>query len=480
MSATDAAGRPGLEAIPPRAWRVLAVTGAAAFMSFLDATIVNIAFPDIESSFRGTPVATLSWVLNAYAIVFAGLLIPAGRIADRIGRRRAFLTGLVLFVGASALCAAAPSAGALVAARALQAVGAAVLTPTSLALVLPEFPLSRRATAVGVWGMAGAVAAATGPSLGGVLVDAAGWRWIFLVNLPVGLAAWAAGRRSLRESRDADARRPDALGSVLVAGAVGLLALGLVEGPDWGWSDPRVLAAFAAAAALLPLSIVRSQRHPAPALDLALFRVRSFAIANAGTLAFGAAFYAMLLCNVLFLTQVWGYSVVKAGLALTPGPLMAAAFAGPAGRLADRFGQRAVAAPGALVYAAGGAMFIAGVGTSPHWVSEWLPATLLTGAGVGLTFPTLGGAAASSLPPARFAVGAAVNATARQLGAVLGVAILIALLGTPSSPSAALAAFQRGWAFVALGGVLAAVAAAGLGRGPVSARLAAAPVPATS
>jgi EmrB/QacA subfamily drug resistance transporter len=466
---------PALEAIPPRAWRVLAVTAAAAFMSFLDATIVNIAFPDIERSFGGTPVATLSWVLNAYAIVFAGLLIPAGRIADRVGRRRAFLTGLLLFVGASALCAAAPSAGALVAARAFQAIGAAVLIPTSLALVLPEFPVSRRATAVGVWGVAGAVAAATGPSLGGVLVDAAGWRWIFLVNLPVGLAAWAMGRRVLHESRDADARRPDAVGSLLVAGAVGLLALGLVEGPEWGWADARVIASFAVAAALLPLSVLRSLRHPAPAIDLTLFRVRSFAVANAGTLAFGAAFYAMLLCNVLFLTQVWGYSVVKAGLALTPGPLMAAAFAGPAGRLADRFGQRAVAAPGALVYAAGGLLFITGVGDSPAWVAEWLPATLLTGAGVGLTFPTLGGAAASSLPPARFAAGAAINATARQLGAVLGVAILIALLGTPASHAAALRAFDRGWAFIAIGGVLAAVAAACLGRGPISARLAAAP-----
>ena len=248
-----------------------------------------------------------------------------------------------------------------------------------------------------------------------------------------------------------------------------------MEGPDWGWTDARVITSFAAAAALLPLSVRRSLRHPAPAIDLGLFRVRSFAVANAGTLAFGAAFYAMLLCNVLFLTQVWGYSVVKAGLALTPGPLTAAAFAGPAGRLADRFGQRAVAVPGALVYATGGLLFITGVGDSPAWVAEWLPATLLTGAGVGLTFPTLGGAAASSLPPASFAAGAAINATARQLGAVLGVAILIAMLGTPGSPTAALRAFDRGWAFIAIGGVLAAVAAAGLGRGPISARLAAAP-----
>jgi MFS family permease len=207
--------------------------------------------------------------------------------------------------------------------------------------------------------------------------------------------------------------------------------------------------------------------------------VRSFAVANGGTLMFASAFYALILGNVLFLTQVWGYSVLKAGFAITPGPLMAALFAGPAGRLADRFGQRAVVFPGGLVYAAGAFLLATQVGIHPDYAGTWLPATMLTGAGVGMTFPTLGGAAASSLPPARFAAGAAVNATARQLGAVLGVAILVALLGTPG-PSGALDAFDRAWTFIAAGGVLAAFAALGLGAGPVAARMRACPQAATS
>src|SRR4051812_13564482 len=217
---------------------VLAVVSAAVFMASLDLFVVNIAFPDIQRDFGGASLASLSWVLNGYTIVFAALLIPLGRAADRLGRRRMFVGGLLLFVASSAAAAAAPSLETLVAARVVQAVGAAALMPTSLALLIAAVPLEKRATAIGIWAATGGIAAATGPPLGGLLVEAS-WRWVFLINLPVGVATAVAATRILRESSDPDhARRPDALGAVLLTAAVAMLALGLVKAPDWGWADP--------------------------------------------------------------------------------------------------------------------------------------------------------------------------------------------------------------------------------------------------
>jgi EmrB/QacA subfamily drug resistance transporter len=450
--------------IMQRKWQVLIVASAGAFMGFLDVTIVNIAFPDIQRAFPGASFAELSWILNAYAIVFAALLVPAGRIADRIGRRRGFVIGLVVFAVASGLCALAPSVEWLVAFRVLQAAGAAFLVPTSLALLLPAFPLAQRATAVGLWGATGAIAAATGPSLGGVLVDVADWRWVFIVNLPLAAITLVAAYRVLTESREpAPSGRPDLIGSLMLTAGIGALALALVKGNEWGWGDARTIVAFAAAAALVPAVIWRSRRVPEPIVEPSLLRVRAFAVANAGTLLFAASFYAMLLANILFLTQVWGWSVLDAGLAVTPGPIMAAVFAGPAGALADRYGQRAVAVPGALLYSSAFAWYLTHVGVHPDYARDLLPGMLAGGAGVGLTFPTLSSAAAAALPPARFATGSAVLGMTRQIGAVLGVALLVVVLGTPDRADP-VAAFDNAWALMLAGGALTAVAAAALGR----------------
>jgi MFS family permease len=214
-----------------RKWQVLLVTSVAVFMSFLDVTIVNIAFPDIRASFGDASLAGLSWILSAYNIVFAALLVPAGRLADRVGRKRTFVAGVVTFLAASVAAGLAPSVEVLVGARVVQAAGAAALVPTSLALLLPEFPLAQRATATGIWGATGAVAAAVGPSLGGMLVDAAGWRWVFFVNLAIGLPALVPARRLLRETREpSGGPLPDGAGVALLIAGVGLLALGIVKG----------------------------------------------------------------------------------------------------------------------------------------------------------------------------------------------------------------------------------------------------------
>jgi EmrB/QacA subfamily drug resistance transporter len=452
-----------------RRWKVLLVTAVAVFMSFLDVTIVNIAFPDIRASFPDSSLSRLSWILNAYAIVFAAALVPAGRLADRFGRRRFFFLGTFVFLAASVLCGAAGSVEMLIAGRAVQAIGGAMLVPASLGLLLPEFPLERRATATALWGATGAVAAAAGPSLGGVLVDWQGWRAVFFVNLLIGIPALVPARRLLRESREPQTVFPDALGSLMLAAGVGALALGIVKGPEWGWSSGRVLGSFAAGALLLAAFVLRSARHRAPVFELSLFRVRSFAVANAGGFVFAFGFYALLLCNVLFLTGVWGYSILRAGVALTPGPLMAALFAPIGGRLSDRFGQRVVAVPGSLLFACGALLFALGTGAEPAYLTEFLPANVLGGAGIGLTFAGFGSAAVAELPRNRYSTGGAISNCTRQIGGVLGVSTLIVVLGTPSAGDA-LHVFHRAWAFIAFSGLVAAVLGLALGR--VRARIA--------
>ena len=446
-----------------RRWKVLMVTSIAAFMGFLDVTIVNIAFPDMRSSFAGVSLAHLSWVLNAYNVLFAATLVPAGRLADRFGRRRFFLAGIVLFLAASTVCGLAWNVDVLIAARAVQAVGGAILVPTSLGLVLPEFPLERRATATALWGATGAVAAATGPSLGGLLVDWQSWRWVFFVNLFIGVPALIPARRLLRENRDETASIPDPLGAVLLVAAVGALSLAIVEGPSWGWSSGRVIAAFVVSALLAPIFIARSARHRAPVFELALFRVRSFAVANAGVFVFSAGFYALLLCNVLFLTGVWHYSVLRAGVALTPGPLMAALSAPIGGRLSDRFGQRVVAVPGGFFFAGGVLFFLLVTGTGHAYASHFLPGMMLTGIGVGLSFSGISSAAVAELPHARFATGSAISSTSRQIGAVVGIAVLIAILGSRRSGSP-LTAFHHAWLMMAVTGGASGLIATALGR----------------
>jgi NTE family protein len=448
-----------------RPWKILLVTSVAVFMSFLDATIVNIAFPDIGRSFPDASLGDLSWIPNAYNIVFAALLVPAGKVADIVGRRKMFFVGLWTFLAASVLCAFAPSVELLIAARVLQAVGGAIVVPTSLGLMLPEFPAEKRATATSIWGATGAVAAATGPSLGGVLVDLTSWRWVFLVNLLIGIPAVFPARRLLVERRDEAAWRalPDALGVVLLTAAVGLLSLGIVKGPDWNWDD-RVIASVAAGAVLMVAFFLRSRSHAAPVIELSLFRIRSFAVASTAVFVFSVAFYALLLNNVLFLTQVWDYSVLKAGFAVTAGPLTAAVFSVIGGRLSDAYGQRVVAVPGGLIFAAGALLLSVMPGAEPNYWGHIFPAMVVTGAGVGLSFASLSSAAVAELPPLRFSTGSAVSACFRQLGAVLGISLLVAVLGTPTSPAAALDAFHHAWALMAAGGLGAALIAVGLGR----------------
>jgi EmrB/QacA subfamily drug resistance transporter len=426
------------------------ITALGAFVASLDLSIVNVAFPAIHKSFSGSTQANLAWVLTGYSIVFGSLLVTGGRTGDRLGRRKTFFAGLTVFAVGSALCGLAPSVTLLVAGRVLQGAGAAFAVPSSLGLLLAAYPGERRSQMVALWGGIGALAVATGPSLGALLVTEWGWRLVFYVNVPICIFAVVVGRLVLVEAERPAAvpGRSDYLGVVMLSAGLAGIVLGVSEGGTWGWSDPRTLVGLVVGLALLPLFVRRSARHANPVLDVSLFRSRTLLLADIATVVYSTGFFALLLGNILFLTGVWDWSILRAGLAITPGPLVVAVVAGPAGRLAHRIGFRPVLLAGTTIFACSLGWYATRVGAHPHYVTEWLPATLTGGLGIALTFPVISAAAVASLPPGRLAVGSALNQTARQIGGALGIAILVAILGPAAGPSA-LHVFHHLWTFEA-------------------------------
>jgi len=413
---------------------IVGVLALAVFMSSLDLFIVNLAFPYIGRDYPGTSLASLSWVLNAYTIVFAAVLVPAGRWADRVGRRRIFVTGLIGFIAGSALCGVSPGVPELIAARVIQAAGAGLMVPASLSLLLASVPLSGRAKAIGTWAAFGALGAALGPVIGGGLVQLS-WRWVFWINIPVGLLAILLARRIVPESRDEHTRgKPDLAGATLLAAAVGLVAFALVKAPGWGWGSARFVAVLAASLACGAVMIWRSRRHHSPVIEVGLLRSRTFSGTFAASILYYAAFGAWVLNSVEFLTGVWHYSAIRAGLAIGPGPLMVLPFAQVvAPRLAGRLGGPGrVAVIGCLVNAGAMALWLAQIQARPAYLTHLLPAQLLGGAGVGLAIPSLLAAGSLSLSPDRFGTGSGILNMARQVGTVLGVAALVAILARVS------------------------------------------------
>jgi EmrB/QacA subfamily drug resistance transporter len=435
---------------------VVGVLALAVFMSSLDLFIVNLAFPYIGRDYHGTSLSALSWILNGYTIVFAAVLVPAGRWADRIGRRRMLVAGLATFSFGSLLCGLAPGVGALIAARVVQAIGAGMMVPASLSLLLAEVPAAARARAIGTWSAVAALGAGLGPVIGGGLVEIS-WRLVFWINLPVGLIAVLLALRVVSESRDEPAEsagadpiggfatgkapvagRPDLAGAALLAAAVGLVALALVKAPDWGWTSAGFFALLVAALACGSAMVFRSARHHSPVIELELLRSRTFSGSFVASILYYAGFGAFVLSSVEFLTGVWGYSAVRAGLAIAPGPLMVLPFARlVAPRLAVRFGGVGrVAVLGCAVGAGAQLLWLLSMTAHPGYLAHLLPAQLLGGAGVGLTIPSLLGAGSASLAPARFGTGSGILNMGRQVGTVLGVAGLVAVLAhvAPGDP----------------------------------------------
>lgn len=428
---------------------VLPVAAGAAFLALLDTTVANLAVADVRGDFAGASVGGATWIITVYAVTFAALLAPAGRLADIVGRRTLMLAGVGAFTAMSLACTVAPSLGLLLAARALQGAAAAAMIPASLALVLADLPPARRTAAIGAWSAAGALAAAAGPALGGVLVDSFGWRSLFLVNVPVGLAI-AVGATRIPRATAGGGRLPDVAGVVLLGVGVGGLALGIAQGPDWGWGAPASVLCLAGGALALATALLRSIGRPAPAIDIRLWRRRPFALANLASLLYGAALFPWLLAGVLFLIRVWGYSPLEAGLAVTPGAIIAALAALGSGRVIARSSVRVVIAGGALTLASAGFACVFALPSEPSFLSFWLPLSVPIGVGTGAITTGVSTAAALSVAPPQFAAAVGLNQTGRQIGGALGVAVLAALLDGRAGPESGTGPFPDVYLFCSL------------------------------
>jgi len=433
---------------------VLIVTATGVLLSGLDLLIVNVALPKISTSFGHASLPNLSWILNAYAIVYAALLVPAGRLGDRSGNKAMFLSGLTIFVVGSGLCATVPNLGLLIMCRVLQAVGGAMMIPSSLGLVLAATPLERRATAVRVWVAFGGLGAILGPVLGGLLVELS-WRWIFLINLPIGLITLLVGLRLLPNPAGVGGQLPDLRGAVLLMASIASLVTGLVKGNDWGWTSVAVLGLFAATIVLAVAFAISSKRHSSPLIDPSLLRIPSFNLMAVNSLLFSAAFGALVMSITLSLQQLWGWSALRTGLAIAPGPVVVPIVAVLVGAIIARIGPGLVIGVGGLVCAMGLGWWALSISLHANYLGAFFGGLLLCGIGIGLSQPPAFAAGTSALPAQQFATGSAVLIMARQVGIAIGISVLVAVVGTPATPHAVLQGFQHGWWATAVISVLA-------------------------
>jgi EmrB/QacA subfamily drug resistance transporter len=468
--------------VAPRRWQVLTFICVGVFLGAIDFYIVSVAVPDMLRSFPRTGIANISWVFNGYTVTFTAALLPAGGLADRFGRRRVFLAGLGIFSLSALVCAAAPSADVLIAARLVQGVGGGTITPIALALILPQFPAQRRGTAIGLWSATQSAAVAAGPAIGGVLVSAVGWRAVFLLQLPIGLAALGGTAWALADDRPGGAARalPDLAGVAMLGAAIGLPSLAIVESHAWGTLNWRTDLAFATGAGLGVAFVLRTMRHPVPVIDLGLLKIRAVRHANGAMLLTGLVMFALPVASVLFLTGPWGYSEARAGLAITPGPLAQAIAALSGGKLCNRLGPRTVAVPGALLLSA--ATLTLALATGPHsryWAVVF-PAMLASSAAVGLLVTSLSSAVVSQVPAAQLASGTSLSVTARAAGAVVSLSALALVLAAARGGTRTPVAFHTAWAAMAVVAAMLVVATGTLRipaerPGPATAAGAAAP-----
>ena len=404
-----------------RKWWTLLASCTAIFMLLLDVTIVNVALPSIERAL-GADFSDLQWVIDAYALTLAGVLLAAGSLADKVGRRLVFMLGLAIFTASSLACGLAGDPLFLQLSRAAQGVGGAMMFGTSLALIAQEFQGRERGTALGIWGATTALAVSTGPLVGGALVDALSWRWIFFVNVPIGLAGLAVAWLRLRESRDPAASGVDLRGVALLCPALFLLVYALIRGNEEGWGSALIIGCFAGFALLLVLFVVVERRAADPLLDLSLFRKPAFTGVTVAGFALSASIFSMFLYITLFFQNVLGYSPLQAGLRSLP-VTMPILFVSPlSGRLTARVPVRLLLGTG-LAFVTLGLLLIGSLSDSSGWTAL-LPGQILAGIGIGLATPALASTAVGVVRPQLSGMASGASNTARQLGLATGIAAL--------------------------------------------------------
>ncbi|MFJ2953229.1 DHA2 family efflux MFS transporter permease subunit [Streptomyces sp. NPDC087270] len=434
---------------------LLTVTCLGQFMVLLDNTIVGAALPDMQDRLH-TQLTGLQWIVDAYVLLVAMLLLSGGIFADRFGRKRVFLTGVGVFTLASVLCSVAPSLGWLIAGRVVQGIGAAALSPASLALLVAAYPVPQeRVKAIGLWAGFSGIGMAAGPVAGGVLTEAYGWPAIFLVNLPIGGFLLLIGLRHLGESRNPSAPAIDIPGTVLSALAVGALTYGLIEGGARGWTSPVILGSFAAGVMLLAAFFAVEARRSAPMLPLRLFRQRLFTVSNTAMVVVGFALMGSSFFFSQFFVYVQGSSILRAGLQTLPVSLAMVIVSPYAGRIAARRGFRVVVTAG-LALAGLGLLALGTVHADTGYGNVWWRLALV-GIGFALTLSPLTGAAIQAVSPQEGGLASGISSTTRQIGGVLGVAVLGAVVRTRQSGGAS---FETGLdsAFLTAGAITLAAA----------------------
>jgi len=458
----DTTARPDKGPVPSRTRRlvILAICSMSLLIVGLDSTIVNVALPAIHRSFHAS-LSGLQWTIDAYTLVLASLLMLSGSTGDRIGRKRIFQIGLTLFSLGSLLCALAPTLGLLIAARVVQAIGGSMLNPVAMSIIRNVFEDPReRAQAIGVWGGVVGISMALGPVLGGTLVDSVGWRWVFLVNLPVGIAAFLLTAIYVPESRAAQARRVDPVGQVLVIVALATLTYAIIEGPSNGWLSAQTLGLFAVSMAAFASLVQYELRRGQPLIEVRFFRSVPFSGASAIAVCGFAALGGFLFLNTLYLQGVRGLSPLDAGLYTLPMAVMVLILAPLSGRLVGNRGTRLPLVIGSLGVIASAALLTQLTAHTPFGLL--IVAYLLFGIGFGFINPPITNTAVSGMPPSQAGVAAAVASTSRQVGATLGVAVLGALAGGGAvgaiGPGFSAATHTSWWIVFGLGVIVLAMA----------------------
>ncbi|MFJ7629198.1 MFS transporter [Streptomyces sp. NPDC097595] len=434
---------------------LLTVTCLGQFMVLLDNTIVGAALPDMQHRLH-LELTGLQWIVDAYVLLVAMLLLSGGIFADRFGRKRVYLTGVAVFTVASVVCSLAPSLGWLIAGRVLQGIGAAALSPASLALLAAAYPVPQeRIKAIGLWAGLSGVGLAAGPVIGGVLTDAFGWPAIFLVNLPIGVVLLLAGLRHLEEARNPNAPALDIPGTALSVLGVGALAYGLIEGGARGWTSPLILGSFTAAVLLLAAFVAVEARRRAPMLPLQLFRERLFTVSNTAMVVVGFALGGSTFFFSQFFVYVQGSSILRAGLQTLPATLAMVIVSPYAGRLAARHGFRIVVTAG-LALAGLGLLALGTVHADTGYGNVWWRLAVV-GVGFALTMSPLTGAAIQAVSAQEGGLASGISSTTRQIGSVLGVAVLGAVVRGRQSGGAS---FETGLdgAFLTAGAITLATA----------------------